>query len=76
LHCALPWRILSRFVMDAEDRARKLCERAVATQDPGELAAILVELRALIREQLGHVEGMIQQRRLRADLEHVLAKSA
>ena len=35
--------------LNAEDRARKLCERAGASRDPDELAEILVELRALMR---------------------------
>ena len=44
--------------------------------DLGELDAILVELRALLRDQVAHISNLIQERRHRAELEHVLAKSA
>ena len=62
--------------MNPEDQARSLCDKAIATQDPNELAEIMAKLRALIRQQLTHVEEMIQERGHRADLEHVLDKSA
>lgn len=64
------------FAMHAEDRARKLCERAVASQDLDELDAILVELRALLRDHFAHISNLTQERRRRANLEHVLGRSA
>ena len=62
--------------MNPEDRARKLCELAVAAQDLAELESILLELRMLMREHFAHVEDLIEARRHRTDLEHVLDKSA
>ena len=52
--------------MNAEDRARKLCEQAGASRDPDELAEILVELRELMRQHFAHVEELIEERRHRA----------
>jgi hypothetical protein len=68
--------ILSSFVMDAEDRARKLCERAAASQDPDELDESLAQLNALLHEHIARLQAMIEQRRLRVDLERLLGKSA
>ena len=62
--------------MNPQDQARKLCERAAASLDPDELAAILVELRALMRQHFAHVEELIEEGRHRADRENKLGKSA
>jgi len=62
--------------MDAEEQARSLCARAIATDDPHELDEILAQLQALLRKHLTIMEEMIEERRRRADLEHVLGKGA
>jgi hemerythrin len=62
--------------MNAEDRARKLCERAAASRDPDDLAEILAELRALMRQHFAHVEELIEEGRHRANRENKLGKSA
>lgn len=62
--------------MNAEDRARKLCERAAASRDPDELGEILAELRALMQQHFAHVEEMIEERRNRANQKNRLGKSA
>jgi len=46
--------------MNPQDQARKLCERAAASRDPDELAEILVELRALMRQHFAHVEELTE----------------
>ena len=58
--------------MNAEGRARKLCERAGASRDPDDLA----ELRALMRQHFAHVEELIEERRHRANQENKLGESA
>jgi len=60
--------------MKPQDQARKLCERAAASRDPEELAEILVELRALMRQHFAHVEELTEERR--ANRENKLGKSA
>ena len=62
--------------MNAEDRARKLCERAAASRDPDDLAEILAELRELMQQHFAHVEELIEERRHRANRENKLGKSA
>ena len=62
--------------MNAEEQARALCARAIATDDPDELDEILTQLNTLLHEHIEKVEAMIQQRRLRVDLERLLDKSA
>ena len=60
--------------MKPQDQARKLCERAAASRDPEELAEILVELRALMRQHFVYVEELTEERR--ANRENKLGKSA
>jgi hypothetical protein len=62
--------------MNAEEQARSLCARALATDDPNELDEILAQLHALLKEHSTIIEKMIEERRLRADLQHALGKSA
>jgi hypothetical protein len=45
-------------------------------QDPTTRDWNLVGLRLLIRQHFSHIEEMIETRRCRTDLEHVLDKSA
>ena len=53
--------------MNSQDLALKLCDRAAASRDRDELAEILVELRALMRQHFAHVEELIEERRHRAN---------
>ena len=62
--------------MNAEDRARKLCERAAASRDPDELGEILAELCALMQQHFAHVEELIEEGRHRANRENKLSKNA
>lgn len=62
--------------MNAEDRARKLCERAAASRDPDDLAEILADLRELMQEHFPYVEELIEESRHRANRENKLGKSA
>jgi hypothetical protein len=62
--------------MDADEQARLLCTRAIAIDHPHELDEILAQLHALLHEYIARLQAIIEQRRLRVDREHVLAKSA
>jgi len=62
--------------MNAQDQTRKLCQRAAASRDPDDLAEILAELRALMRQHFAHVEELTEERRHRANQENKLGKSA
>lgn len=62
--------------MNAEEQARALCARAIAIDDPDGLDEILAQLNALLHEHIAKLEAMIEQRRLRVELECLLGKSA
>ena len=62
--------------MNAEENARALCVRAIATDEPDQLDEILAQLSALLGEHIAIMAAMIEERLLRVGLENPLEKSA